>query len=117
MAPSPASLTKSCWLRVSQFANALQSCGVGKGDRVLIYMPMTIEGVVAMQACAHVSAPRTAWCSAAFGQGGAGAHHRRRCRGRRHRQLPTARRQEPPPAGIIDEAGHGGRKHPQRAGV
>jgi acetyl-CoA synthetase len=41
---------------VSQFANALQSCGVGKGDRVLIYMPMTIEGVVAMQACARIGA-------------------------------------------------------------
>ena len=42
--------------RVSQFANALKAEGVKKGDRVLIYMPMTIEGVVAMQACARIGA-------------------------------------------------------------
>ncbi len=41
---------------VSQFANALKSKGVKKGDRVVIYMPMTIEGVVAMQACARIGA-------------------------------------------------------------
>ena len=39
--------------RVSQFANALRAEGIGKGDRVVIYMPMTIEGVIAMQACAR----------------------------------------------------------------
>lgn len=42
--------------RVSQFANALKSLGVKKGDRVLIYLPMGIEGVVAMQACARIGA-------------------------------------------------------------
>lgn len=42
--------------RVSQFANGLIAQGVKKGDRVLIYMPMTIEGVVAMQACARIGA-------------------------------------------------------------
>ncbi len=42
--------------RVSQFANALKAQGVQKGDRVLIYMPMTIEGVIAMQACARIGA-------------------------------------------------------------
>ncbi|MBV2164876.1 MAG: acetate--CoA ligase [Comamonas sp.] len=42
--------------RVSQFANGLQARGVKKGDRVLLYMPMTIEGVVAMQACARLGA-------------------------------------------------------------
>ena len=42
--------------RVSQFANGLKAQGVKKGDRVLIYMPMTIEGVVAMQACARIGA-------------------------------------------------------------
>ena len=42
--------------RVSQFANALKAHGVQKGDRVLIYMPMTVEGVVAMQACARLGA-------------------------------------------------------------
>ena len=42
--------------RVSQFANALKADGIQKGDRVLIYMPMTLEGVIAMQACARIGA-------------------------------------------------------------
>lgn len=42
--------------RVCQLANALKSRGIGKGDRVVIYMPMSIEGVVAMQACARLGA-------------------------------------------------------------
>ncbi|MFZ4481942.1 MAG: AMP-binding protein, partial [Rhodoferax sp.] len=42
--------------RVSQFANALKAKGVKKGDRVLVYMPMTLEGVIAMQACARIGA-------------------------------------------------------------
>ncbi|MFM0007939.1 acetate--CoA ligase [Paraburkholderia dipogonis] len=42
--------------RVCRFANALRSRGVAKGDRVVIYMPMSIEGIVAMQACARIGA-------------------------------------------------------------
>ncbi len=42
--------------RVSRFANALKSQGVKKGDRVVIYLPMSVEGVVAMQACARIGA-------------------------------------------------------------
>lgn len=42
--------------RVCQFANALKSRGIRKGDRVAIYMPMSVEGVVAMQACARIGA-------------------------------------------------------------
>jgi acetyl-CoA synthetase len=42
--------------RVCKFANALKSKGIKKGDRVIIYMPMTIEGVIAMQACARIGA-------------------------------------------------------------
>lgn len=42
--------------RVSQFANALKAQGIRKGDRVVIYMPMGVEGVVAMQACARIGA-------------------------------------------------------------
>ncbi|MFK0378502.1 acetate--CoA ligase [Pandoraea sp. NPDC090278] len=42
--------------RVNRFANALKARGVKKGDRVVIYMPMSIEGVVAMQACARIGA-------------------------------------------------------------
>ncbi|MBS0452122.1 MAG: acetate--CoA ligase [Proteobacteria bacterium] len=47
---------KDLLTRVSQFANALKQEGIGKGDRVIIYMPMTIEGVIAMQACARIGA-------------------------------------------------------------
>ena len=43
-------------LRVSRFANGLKKLGVGNGDRVIIYMPMSIEAVVAMQACARIGA-------------------------------------------------------------
>ncbi len=42
--------------RVCQFANALKSRGIKKGDRVIIYMPMSIEAVVAMQSCARIGA-------------------------------------------------------------
>ncbi len=42
--------------RVCQFANALKSRNIGKGDRVVIYMPMSVEVVVAMQACARIGA-------------------------------------------------------------
>jgi acetyl-CoA synthetase len=42
--------------KVGQFANALKARGVKKGDRVVIYMPMSVEGVVAMQACARIGA-------------------------------------------------------------
>lgn len=38
------------------FANALKGAGVKKGDRVAIYMPMTIELVTAMLACARIGA-------------------------------------------------------------
>ena len=44
-------LTKVCKL-----ANALKARGVKKGDRVVIYMPMSVEGVAAMQACARIGA-------------------------------------------------------------
>ena len=42
--------------RVCRFANGLKSLGIKKGDRVIIYMPMSIEGVAAMQACARIGA-------------------------------------------------------------
>lgn len=45
--------------RVCRFANALKRRGVKKGDRVVIYMPMSVEGVVAMQACARIGAPHS----------------------------------------------------------
>ena len=42
--------------KVCRFANGLKSLGIKKGDRVVIYMPMSVEGVVAMQACARLGA-------------------------------------------------------------
>ena len=64
---------KELLARVSQFANALKAHGVAKGDRVLIYMPMTIEGVIAMQACARIGATH----SVVFGGFSAKAVHER----------------------------------------
>ncbi|WJF91118.1 acetate--CoA ligase [Paraburkholderia bonniea] len=42
--------------RVCRMANALKQRGVKKGDRVVIYMPMSVEGIIAMQACARLGA-------------------------------------------------------------
>ena len=47
---------RELYARVCQFANGLKSRGIKKGDRVIIYMPMSIEAVVAMQACARIGA-------------------------------------------------------------
>jgi len=42
---------------VCKTANALLELGVAKGDRVMIYLPMIPEAVVAMLACARIGAP------------------------------------------------------------
>ncbi|MFC3625673.1 acetate--CoA ligase [Vogesella amnigena] len=55
--------------RVCQFANGLKGLGIEKGDRVVIYMPMVIEAIVAMQACARIGAIH----SVVFGGFSAGA--------------------------------------------
>jgi acetyl-CoA synthetase len=47
---------KELYHRVCMMANGLKSRGIRKGDRVIIYMPMSIEAVVAMQACARIGA-------------------------------------------------------------
>ncbi len=44
-------LAKTC-----RIANALKAQGIGKGDRVVIYIAMSIDGVAAMQACARIGA-------------------------------------------------------------
>lgn len=41
---------------VARFAGVLRSLGVGHGDRVIIYMPMTPETLIAMYACARIGA-------------------------------------------------------------
>jgi acetyl-CoA synthetase len=42
--------------QVCRTANGLKSLGVTKGDRVVIYMPLNLEGVVSMLACARIGA-------------------------------------------------------------
>ena len=42
--------------RVCRFANTLKARGIRAGDRVVIYLPMSVEAVVAMQACARIGA-------------------------------------------------------------
>ena len=44
---------------VCQFANALKGLGVGKGDRVAIYLPMIPEAAIAMLACTRIGAPHS----------------------------------------------------------
>jgi acetyl-CoA synthetase len=41
---------------VCRFANALRSLGAQRGDRIVIYMPMVPEAIIAMQACARIGA-------------------------------------------------------------
>jgi len=59
--------------KVCRLANGLRSRGIGKGDRVVLYMSMSIEAVVAMQACARIGATH----SVVFGGFSARALHER----------------------------------------
>ncbi|SNT20177.1 acetyl-coenzyme A synthetase [Ekhidna lutea] len=47
---------KELHAKVCQFSNTMIANGVGKGDRVIIYMPMVPEAAVAMMACARIGA-------------------------------------------------------------
>jgi acetyl-CoA synthetase len=47
---------KQLFEEVNKFANVLKSKGVGKGDRVAIYLPMVPELVISMLACARIGA-------------------------------------------------------------
>ena len=58
---------------VNRFANGLRELGVGKGDRVCIYMPVIPEQVIAMLACARIGAIH----SVVFGGYGAAALNQR----------------------------------------
>ena len=70
---------------VCRFANALKALGAEKGDRVVIYMPMVAEAVIAMQACARIGAVH----SVVFG-GFSAASLRDRIEGAQARFLVTA---------------------------
>lgn len=47
---------KELYEATCQFANTMKNNGVGKGDRVIIYMPMVPEAAIAMLACARIGA-------------------------------------------------------------
>lgn len=47
---------RDLYTRTCMMANGLKSLGIKKGDRVIIYLPMSIEAIVAMQACARIGA-------------------------------------------------------------
>ena len=49
----------SLYQEVCRFANALKGLGVGKGDRVAIYLPMIPEAAIAMLACTRIGAPHS----------------------------------------------------------
>ena len=54
--PSQTITYRQLHTRVCQLANALREHGVGKGDRVTIYLPMVPEAAIAMLACARIGA-------------------------------------------------------------
>jgi len=90
--------------RTCKLANALKARGVRPGDRVVIYLSMSVEGVVAMQACARIGATH----SVVFG--GFSAHSLRdRIEGAGAVMVITADQQlrggkALPLKGIVDEA-------------
>ena len=93
-ARSRRSPTASCITRVCQLRQRrCKALGIKKGDRVLIYMPMSIEAVVAMQACARIGATHSVVFGGFSAKSAAGAHHRRRRRRGHHRRRADARRQ------------------------
>ncbi len=79
--------------RTAQLANALKARGVKKGDRVVIYMPMSVEGVVAMQACARIGATHSVVFGGFSAQSLRDRVQRRRRRDGADRRRTAARRQ------------------------
>lgn len=50
---------RELYLEVCKLANAMRGMGIGKGDRVTIYLPMIPEAAIAMLACARIGAVHT----------------------------------------------------------
>jgi len=73
--------------RVCRLANALRNLGVGKGDRVAIYLPMIPEAAVAMLACARIGAVHTVVFGGLHGE--ARDHRRRRSSWRQDRSAES----------------------------
>ncbi len=114
---------KQLYHRVCQLANGLKSLGIKTGDRVLVYLPMSIEAIVAMQACARIGAIH----SVVFGgfsaksinerivdAGAEAGHHRRRPVPRRQGDRAQARRRRGAGLGRLREHQGGRRLPPHR---
>ena len=89
-----ASPTPTCSARCSGSPTCSRASGVGKGDRVAIYMPMIPELPVAMLACARIGAPHSVRVRRLLGRLAVRPHQRRRVQGARHRRrrVPAGRR-------------------------
>jgi acetyl-CoA synthetase len=85
------------YAQVNRVANGLKSLGVHKGDRVVIYMPLTVEGVTAMLACA-ASARSQRRLRRVRRRGAAHAYRGRRRQGGDHRRRELPARQDHRPA-------------------
>ena len=73
--------------QVAAFAGALRGFGVDAGDRVVIYMPMIPEAVIAMLACARLGAVHSVVFGGFAAARARGPHRRRPAQGGRHRVL------------------------------
>ncbi len=93
-ATSTASPTASCTSASASSPTALKSRGIKKGDRVIIYMPMSIEGVSRDAGLRAHRRHALGGVRRLLRQDAAGAHHRRRRGGGHHRRRAVARRQD-----------------------
>jgi acetyl-CoA synthetase len=84
---------------VSKLANALRSLGVGKGDRVNIYLGMVPELPIAMLACARIGAPHSVGVRRVQRRGPPGPDQRRRGEGLDHGRRRVAPRHGRPAQG------------------
>ena len=76
---------------VARFAGVLRGLGVDKGDRVIIYMPMIPEAVIAMLACARIGAVHSVVFGGFAAPELAHADRRRRAEGDRRRRRAGSR--------------------------
>ena len=85
--------------QVNRFANGLKSLGIGKGDRVVIYMPLTPEGAISMLACARIGAIHSVVYCRLQRRVAARPHPGRQRQGADHRRLRLPPRQSRGPQG------------------
>ena len=86
-APSRPSPIPNCSIMTARFAGALRGLGVAKGDRVIIYMPMIPQAVVAMLACARLGAVHSVVFGGFAAARAGDPHQRQQAQGHRHRVL------------------------------